>query len=182
MTSHTVARRYAHALFEVARRNDTINLVERDLGAFQQLLADNAELQHLFDSSVVSAQKKRAVLDAVLEKSGARGGEVTRLLGMLADRDRLAFLPAIGDAFAERLRQDRRIMQAEVTTAVPLADAQRSSLTTALREAVGADVTITETVDPSIIGGVVARVGSLVFDGSVTRQLERMKQQLLQER
>jgi F-type H+-transporting ATPase subunit delta len=90
-------------------------------------------------------------------------------------------LPGVTAAFDERVRQERHLLQAEVVTAVPLPDAQRTALAGALRRAAGSDLTITEKVDPSIIGGVIARVGSLVFDGSVTRQLERMKQRLLEE-
>jgi F-type H+-transporting ATPase subunit delta len=101
---------------------------------------------------------------------------------MLADRDRLALLPAVTAAFDERVRRERHVLQAEVVTAVPLPDAQRAALSGALRRAAGSELTITEKVDPAIIGGVIARVGSLVFDGSVTRQLERMKQRLLEER
>jgi F-type H+-transporting ATPase subunit delta len=100
---------------------------------------------------------------------------------MLADRDRLMLLSEVRAAFEARLRQERHVLQAEVVTAVPLPESQRDSLVAALRQAAGSDLALTERVDPAIIGGVIARVGSLVFDGSVTRQLERMKQRLLQE-
>jgi F-type H+-transporting ATPase subunit delta len=73
----------------------------------------------------------------------------------------------------------RNVVTAEVTTAVPLSDAHRTALAAALGKAVDREVTVTERVDPSIIGGVIARVGSVVFDGSVTRQIERMHETLV---
>lgn len=181
MSLHTVARRYGGALFDVARKNGTLDRAERELGAFRTLLDEHAELRRIFETPAVAPLKKRAILDQVLERAGDIDHEVRQLLRMLADRDRLALLPEIETAFQGRLRQERHVLQAEVVTAVPLPEAQRASLASALRRAAGSDLTITERVDPGIIGGVIARVGSLVFDGSVTRQLERMKQRLLEE-
>jgi F-type H+-transporting ATPase subunit delta len=177
----TIARRYAVALFDVARKAGALDRVERQFGAFNDFLNEQPELRAAFDSPAVSTQKKRAVLDAVLGKTTDIDGEVRQLLRMLADRDRLILLPEIAGAFAARLRQDRHILEAEIVTAVPLPDAQRASLNAALRRAAGSDLTMTERVDPAILGGVIARVGSLVFDGSVTRQLEKLKQRLLEE-
>jgi F-type H+-transporting ATPase subunit delta len=177
----TVARRYAGALFDVARRNHAIDRVEGHLHAFNDLLNAHADLRRVFETPAVAPQKKRAILDAVMDTAGLVDGEVRQMLRMLADRDRLMLLPAVTSAFDARVRQERHVVQAEVVTAVPLPDAQRAALSVALRRAAGSELTITEKVDPSIIGGVIARVGSLVFDGSVTRQLERMKQRLLEE-
>ena len=181
MTLRTIARRYAGALFDVARRIHTLDRAERDLHVFNEFLSAQAELRRVFEMPAVAPSKKRAILDELLARTPELDGEVPRLLRMLADRDRLMLLPGITAVFEERLRQERHVLQAEVVTAVPLPDAQRESLTAALRRAAGSDLTVTENVDPSIIGGLVARVGSLVFDGSVTRQLERMKQRLLEE-
>jgi F-type H+-transporting ATPase subunit delta len=181
MSLQAVARRYAGALFDVAHKNGTLDRAERQLGAFGQLLDQHAELRRVLETPAVSPQKKRAIVDAVVEKAGDIDTEVRQLVRMLADRDRLGLLDNIAAAFQARLRQARQILQAEVITAVPLPDVQRATLADALKRAAGSNLTITERIDPSIIGGVVARVGSLVFDGSVTRQLERMKQRLLEE-
>jgi F-type H+-transporting ATPase subunit delta len=181
MSLRTVARRYAGALFDVARRNATLDRAEQQLASFTQMLDAQPELRRVFETPAVAPQKKRAILDAVLERAGDIDHEVRRLLQMLADRDRLMLLSQIVEAFQGRLRQERHVLEAEIVTAVALPDAQRATLASALRRAAGSELTITERVDPAIIGGVVARVGSVVFDGSVTRQLERMKQRLLQE-
>jgi len=182
MSLRSVARRYAGALFDVAKKNNTLDAAERQMGAFSDLLGGHPELRRVLETPAIAASKKRAIVDALLEKGTGIDGEVLRLLRMLADRDRLGLLPEIVSGFGDRLRQERKVLRAEIVTAVPLPETQRASLGAALRRATGSELMLTEKVDPSIIGGVVARVGSLVFDGSVTRQLERMKQQLLEEK
>ena len=182
MSLRTVARRYAGALFDVAKKKNTLDVVEQQMHAVGELLDSHSELRRVFETPAVGAPKKRAILESLLQKATDINGEVRELLRMLADRDRLTLLPQISAAFADRLRQERHVLPAEIVTAVPLPDPQRASLGAALRRATGSELIMTERVDPSIIGGVVARVGSLVFDGSVTGQLERMKQQLLEQK
>src|SRR5690606_29200088 len=104
---------------------------------------------------------------------------VARPLALLADRVRLALVPQIARAYAERLMDHRQIVRADVTTAVPLDEAKTAAMADALGRATGRKVLIDARVDPSILGGVVARVGSVVYDGSVARQLDRMKEQLV---
>lgn len=181
MTLNAIARRYAAALFNVVRKTNAIDRAEQELRALGDLVASHDDLRRVFETPMVPAPKKRAIVDAVLAASGGVSGEVRRLLEMLADRDRLIVLPALVSAFGERAMQSRNEVAAEVTTAVPLGDAKRASLAAALGRATGGAVTMTETVDPSIIGGVIAKVGSVVFDGSVTRQLTRMREQLRSE-
>ena len=101
---------------------------------------------------------------------------------MLADRDRLSLVPAIGVAYHDRLMAYRRVIRAEITTAAPLADTRVQQLKDALAQATGRDVTLTTAVNPAIIGGVVARVGSTVYDGSLATQLAKMRARLWERR
>ena len=181
MTPQGVARRYAAALFDVAAKAQVLDAVERDLSAVVQLTLSHDELRRLFETAGVPPQKKRAVVDALLGAAGLVQVEVARLLRLLADRDRLMLLADIGAAFAERMMDARRLVAAEVVTAAPLGEARTAVLAEALGQATGRTVTLTERVDPSIIGGVIAKVGSVVFDGSVTRQIERMRERLRSE-
>jgi F-type H+-transporting ATPase subunit delta len=178
VTDKGTARRYAGALFEVVSKSGDPARAGRDLKAVSTLFSDHADLQRALTSPAVPASRKRAVLVSVLQAAGGVGPEVTRMLELMAERDRLALVADTAAAFDERTREADRVVPAEVVTAVPLSDAQRASLQAAIAKAAGLDVALSARVDPAIIGGVVARVGSIVFDGSVTRQLERLKQQL----
>jgi F-type H+-transporting ATPase subunit delta len=181
MTPRSLARRYAGALFDVVQKNGTVEAAGRDLGAMVELVAGHESLRTVFQSSGVPPQKKRGVLEAILAASGPVAGEVRRLLLLLADRDRLALLTDIAGEFAARAMAARRVLPADIVTAVPLGDARRAAVAQALSRASGCEVTVHERVDPSIIGGIIARVGSVVYDGSVTRQLEKMRHRLLND-
>jgi F-type H+-transporting ATPase subunit delta len=131
------------------------------------------------ETPAIPAYKKRAVLESVLDAAGDLDPEVRRLLLLLADRDRLMTLPHLSRFFNARVMLKNRVVAADVVTAVPLGDDRRAALTSALGGATGGTVQLTERVDPSIIGGLVARVGGVVYDGSVTGQLDRMRARLL---
>jgi F-type H+-transporting ATPase subunit delta len=182
MTSHAVARRYAAALFDVTKRSGGPDRARTDVAAIAGLLAGNDELRNVLESPAVPAQKKRAIVAAILAAAPGIGAEVGRLLVMLADRDRLALVGALAKAFDECVMREQRVVDATITTAVPIAADRQAALAAALGKAVGVEashVRIDMAIDLSIIGGVVARVGSLVYDGSVRRQLEKMKSRLI---
>lgn len=182
MTLRTIARRYAHALFDVTNKNRTVDRAEADLNAFRDLVTGHQQLRRALESPAVPVQRKQAIVDALWAAAKGESEDVRRLLHVLAERDRFVLLNDIAEMFSERVLQARRIVAAEVVTAVPLAEDQRGRLREALGKVTGADLRVTERVDPSLVGGVVARVGSVVFDGSVTHQLERLKQQLMAEK
>jgi F-type H+-transporting ATPase subunit delta len=179
MSARSAARRYAAVLFEVVNHAGDVSRAERDLNAFIELMSGHAQLQAVLTSPPVPAAKKHAVLAQVLDAAGEMTVEVRRLLLMLADRDRLASLTDVAQAFTARVMAHQKIMDAQIVTAAPLPDAQRASLTQALSAASGADVRLQESVNPDMVGGIVARVGSVVYDASLTRQLEKMRQRLL---
>jgi F-type H+-transporting ATPase subunit delta len=184
MTFRAIARRYAGALFDVGHQRGTLDRLEDELRTLRDLVASNRDLKKLFESALIAPQKKRAVVDALVHLINAAdglSGEMQRLLQLLADRDRLHLVDEIAEIFEERLMAHRREVRAELTSAIPLQDAARHSLTKALSHATGGRVTLTEKVDQSMIGGVTARVGSVVFDGSVTTHLERLRQRLRQQ-
>jgi F-type H+-transporting ATPase subunit delta len=181
MTPRSLARRYAGALFDVVQKGGTVEAADRDLAAIAELIAGHEPLRKVFQSSGVPPHKKRAVLEAILAASGEVTGEVRRLLLLLADRNRLGLVPEIAGTFAERAMAARRVVSADLVTSAPLGDARRAAVAEALGRASGCEVTLRERVDPSIIGGIVARIGSVVYDGSVTRQLEKMRQRLLRD-
>ena len=181
MTSRAAAIRYARALFDVASKEADVQQVGRDLDAFARLVAGNAQLERVFVNPAIPAPRKRALVKELLSKGGAVAAPVAKLLEMLAERDRLALLPELATAYRERLMEHARIVRAEVVTAVDLPADRVAALRQGLAAATGRQVQLENRVDPSIIGGAITRIGSTVYDGSVTRQLERMKEALTQK-
>ena len=179
MTPNAAARQYANALFHVAAKNGTVARVGRDLADVAALVNGHADLKKVLFTPTVPMSKKRALVGAILDAAGDVSVEARRVLELLADRDRLMVIDDLVQAFTERSMLEDRAVIAEVTTAAPLDDSPKAALVAALGKAVGRTVTVNERVDPAIIGGVVARVGSLVFDGSVARQLARMRAKLV---
>jgi F-type H+-transporting ATPase subunit delta len=178
VTARALARRYAQALFDVTRRTGAERRAADDLRPLADAIASHAELRQVFETPTVPVQKKTAIVEALLAAAGDVTVEVRRLMLMLAERDRLMLVPDLAAAYAELALASERIMPADVVTAAPLDEASRAALVEALGRATGAEIRMTERVDPEIIGGMVARVGSVVFDASLTHQLERLRQSL----
>lgn len=179
MSAHSLARRYATALFDVATPAGTAERAGRDLAALAALISEHEDLAKVFEAPAIPASVKTAMMTALLNAAGEVSVEVKRLMLLLAERGRLNLLSDVAASYAEAMMHARRVVQAEVVSAVPLSDASRAALTAALGRATGSEIKMTERVDAAILGGVVARVGSVVFDGSVTRQLERLRDQLM---
>ena len=179
MTSQGAAVRYARALFDVtqAEGKDLIQ-TERDLSDFAQVISGNEPLQRALTNPAIPASRKAAVIQQLIARAGTLQPAVAKLLLVLAERDRLAIVPDVAQAFVNRLMDHQKVVRAEIVTAVPLAPERLTSLTEELKRATGRNVQVATRVDESIIGGAVARIGSTVYDGSITRQLERMKETL----
>ena len=179
MSVRSAARRYAAVLFEVVQAKGDLAKAEDELNAFVALVEGHAELRTVLAHPAIAALKKRELVEQILNGFPNHSGEVRRLLLMLAERDRLGSVGEVAAAYTELLMAHRKVMHAQVVTASALPVGQRAALAQALSSAVGAEVRLKESVDPSIMGGIVARVGSVVYDASLARQLEKMRQQLL---
>jgi len=179
MSARSASRRYAGVLFEVVQKSGDLAKVETELNAFVALLDGNSELQAVLADPAIAKPAKHAVLEQILNTATGLSGEVRRLLLMLADRGRLGIVRDVASAYGARLMVHRNIVQAQITTATTLPDSKRDALAKALSAAASADVRLQEKLDPAIMGGIIARVGSVVYDASLTRQLEKMRQQLL---
>jgi F-type H+-transporting ATPase subunit delta len=178
MTSKTAAIRYARALFDVARQEHAdLAAIERELAGVTDLFEREPTLKKVLLNPAVPVPRKRA---AMIELTGlARTSSILgKLLVLLAERDRLILLPDLLASYRQRLADHLKVVRAEVTTATPLPAQQADAIGRRLAAVTGRTVTIETRVDPAIIGGLVARVGGTVYDASVTRQLEKMKQRL----
>jgi F-type H+-transporting ATPase subunit delta len=180
MLSRASASRYARALFDVALKESDPAQAERDLSAFANLMSSNPELHSALTNPGVPVAGKRAVTEALtlrLEVSSP----VRKLLALLAERDRLSLVPDLLAVYRERLMDHQQIVRAEVTTAAPLSAERAAQIEQRLAQATGRRVDVTTSVDPTIIGGIIARIGSTVYDGSVATQLSKIRQRLTQQ-
>lgn len=182
MTSGAAAGRYARALFEVvaAESPAMLDAAQSDLQSFTDLFSGNDALSGVAANPAIPVAKKTALAKALVERAGAVAPPVGKLIVLLASRDRLVLLPEIARAFRARVMDYQKIIRGDVTTATPLAAETLRALEQGLQRATGRTVVLEARVDPSIIGGAVTRLGSTVYDGSVTTQLEKMKQALIE--
>lgn len=178
MTSRASATRYARALFDVAKKEADVQLAGRELSGFASLVAGNEMLSRTLTNPAIPVQRKRAVVEQLLARVGPLSPVVSKLLLLLADRDRLVVLPELASAYEARLMEEAQVVRAHVTTAIELPGERVNALRDGLARATGRQVQLEARVDPSIIGGAVARIGSTVYDGSVTTQLQKVKDRL----
>lgn len=180
MTARAVATRYARALFDVTLKEGDLQQVGRDLAGFSELIASNETLGRALTNPAIPVQKKRAVVKELTGRAETLSPIVSKLLVLLADRDRLALLPEIVRAYENRVMDHAQVVRAELVTAIALPSERLQALQQGLARATGRRVQMDSRIDPSILGGAIARVGSTVYDGSVTTQLARLKQRLME--
>ena len=181
MTSGAAAGRYARALFDVSRKEGAnLEQVQQDLQQFADLYQQHPGLQNTLANPAIPASKKHAVAKALIERAAPIAPTVAKLIVLLADRDRAVLLPEIARAFGNRVMDHLKIIRGEITTAFEIAPDRVRALEQGLQQATGHKVILDARVDPTIIGGVVTRLGSTVYDGSVTTQLQKIKQSLIE--
>ena len=179
MTSRAAAARYARALFDVARAEGIdLERVHSQLSEFADVVHGHDALQRALTNPAVPAPRTRAVVEDLLARAGDLLPPVAKLLLLLADRDRLVLLPELADAYRNRLMDYQNVVRAEVVTAEALPEDRVAALRNGLARATGRQVQLRTRVNPDILGGAVARIGGTVYDGSITRQLEKMREAL----
>jgi F-type H+-transporting ATPase subunit delta len=169
-----VSGRYATALFELARDEKSIDAVLADLNKFDALLNDSVDLKRLVRSPVFSAEVQMRALDAVLEKVGISGTSAKFLRVLTANR-RLFAVSDVIRAFRALVANFKGEATAEVTVAEQLNDRNLDALKSALKSVTGKDVALNVKVDPSIIGGLVVKLGSRMVDSSLRTKLNSIK-------
>lgn len=177
--SRAAASRYARALLDVAAKESDINRVARELQQFAALVSGNEELRQALSPRVPT--HARAGLVRALTEKLQLAPPLAKTLVLMAGRGRLDLLDDLAAVYQENLLAHENIVPATVTSAVPLSEEEKAALAAGLSKATGARVQIDVDVDPGLIGGLVARVGSTVYDGSIRTQLQKMKQQLVEQ-
>jgi len=169
----SLSGRYATALFELARDSKTIDAVEASLANVRAALEQSEEFGRLVASPLVSRQDAARAVAATADALGV-DGTTRNFLGVLADNRRLAQLPAIIRAFRALAANHRGETTAEVTSAHPLSAAQVDALKQQLRTRIGRDVAIDLSVDPTLLGGLVVKIGSQMIDSSIKTRLNTL--------
>ena len=172
----STARRYAQALYQEAAAQGVTDAVDADVQILGETMDDSRELKLLFESPVISRDKKEAVLNRLFE--GRVGELTTRFLALLVSKQREALVPDVVAAY-RALRDEREgVVEAEVRTAQPLSSDEADRLKAGLEARVGKTVRMRIKMQPDLIGGLVVRVGDTVYDRSVRHQLEQLREQL----
>jgi F-type H+-transporting ATPase subunit delta len=169
-----IAKRYAAALFELADEKGALDAVAGDLGALKAMLAGSEDLRRLVLSPMLSRRQQAAAIDAILER--AKAHQITRNFAALAASNRRLFaLGLMIDSYLAALAARRGEVTAEVTAANALSEAQTKTLTETLKKLAGAKVTIDFKIDREILGGLIVKLGSKLFDSSLKTKLRRLE-------
>jgi F-type H+-transporting ATPase subunit delta len=177
MIMGSIARRYAKALFGLAVEAGRVEAWATALLALQQVIEGSPDLQDVLSNPVYSKEQRRAIVEK-LASALSLDAAPRDLLFLLGDRNRLVYLSGIVTVFRDLSDAHLGRIRAKVTSAVKLEDGAAQAIAEKLSQSTQAKVLLERAVDPAILGGVVAQVGSLVYDGSVRTQLEDLRQQL----
>jgi F-type H+-transporting ATPase subunit delta len=169
-----VAGRYASALFDLAREQNELDAVDQDLGKFQAMLDQSPDLSRLVKSPAFAAEEQERALGAVMDWASI-GATTGNFLRVVTRNRRLFAADEMIKGFRQQLALHRGEMVAEVQSAMPLNDGQLAALKDSLKASFGKDVRLNAKVDPSLLGGLVVKVGSRMFDSSLRTKLMNLK-------
>lgn len=172
------ANRYAKALFDVALQEKAdLAQIDRDLEVLAEVMRDHHDMLQEATRHGIPDGVREGVIGAIADKLGS-AQPLRKMLLMLAASHKLNLVPGMAAAFRSRLHAHQNVVRADVTSASPLSPEQTKALADSLGKVTGKNVDLSVTVDPALMGGVVATIGSTVYDGSVRTQLQRMRAEL----
>ena len=177
MVTGSLARRYARAILEIGTANKNLDKLGSDLRALAKAMHDSAELVTALINPAIRRADRRRVLDELLKRVGATQ-QIRNLVYLLLDGERLSSLEAISREVDAMIEARSGRISAEVTSARPLEAGELTQITAALEKLSGKQVNITRHEDPSLLGGVVAKLGDTVYDGSLRTQLRTLRDEL----
>jgi len=178
MSLRTSATRYARALFDIAVQESDPVRIGSELESVVSALRDNRELNHALSSPQIPPASRIGIVRTLAQRANL-APPLAKLLVMLAERGRLELLPDLLAVYRERLLAHQNIVQASVRSAATLSSETLQTLQRRLSDATGKHVQLAADVDPDLIGGIVTRIGSTVYDGSIRTQLHKLEQQLV---
>ncbi len=177
MTSLIVAKRYARALLEIGKEDGNMEQYGRELASVASLLADSEELEQVLANPAIAFEDRSRLLNTFLDKLGL-SPIVNNFFRLLMDRGRISAARDISAVYSRLVDEEKGITRAEVVSAAPLAENEVERLKEVLAKLAGSEVVVEIKEDSSLIGGVRAKIGDLVLDGSIKTQLETLKDSL----
>ncbi len=176
--SSVVARRYAKALIDLAASEGIVDRIEQNLGRTVRTIVEDRKLKNFFFNPVYKAEDKRKLLDMVIKEMEI-SGLLKKFLILLIEKDRMPDIEAVYAEYVHLSNALNNRAEAEVRTAVPLSEGAREKLRAKLETLTGKNIYLKVEEDPSLIGGIVTRIGSIVYDGSIRSQIMRLKDQII---
>lgn len=177
MSVVTVARRYAEAMVDVAISRNEVESIDNELRVFAETMNASRELYNAFASPIVSPADKLSLLNALISRLNS-GQMTANLLRTMLKHYRLHYVAEVYEQFRRKMNERKGLIVAEVATAVQVGASEQARLGRTLEQMTGKQVEFKFNTDPSLIGGVVTRIGSVVYDGSVRTQLQVIKERL----
>jgi len=177
LSSQTVARRYASALADVVIEKGESELVRAELSLWAKMILENPALLEAFSNPTVGYEHKKGILSELITRINVRPTTANFLRTLLRNQ-RLADLPQVNAKLAEILDERGGVVSAEILSARPVSDSAKSLLEEKLGELTGKKPRLTYRTDESLLGGIVTRIGSTIYDGSVSDQLRRLREEL----
>jgi F-type H+-transporting ATPase subunit delta len=175
----SIPRRYAKALFNLAVEQDKVAAWAASLVALKQAVESSEELRDVLVNPIYTKEQRRAIAGKIVAALKLEQ-EPASLLYLLGDRNRLAYLGGVVEAFSALADEKMGRLRAQITSAAPLEQGAAKNLAEMLARATKAEVILDRAVDPGLLGGVVAQVGRLTYDGSIRTQLEDLRRSLKQ--
>lgn len=173
-----VARRYATALADVVTKSGEAQEVQKELTAWSEMMQSNEQLLEVFRNPTIPYDQKRKVLNTLITRTRVRP-TTANFLQVLLQNQRLAELGEVNKRFAQILDERSGVVSAQVTTVRPVPQASQEALRAKLATMTGKKVNLNFTTDEELIGGIVTRIGSTIYDGSVRNQLQQVKERLV---
>ena len=177
MIAGSLARRYARALLDIGKEEGQVRRSLSEVEEFSKILADSAELREAMESTYISRQVKRTALESLLSSTSYLP-TTKSFLSLLVEKGRMNVLPAILVELRSMVEEYEGIERALVTAPMELSAPQKDLLRAVLEKRTGKKILLEESIDPFVIGGMIVRVGSTVYDGSVRTQIQQIRQNL----
>ena len=177
MSSQTVARRYAAALADVVTERGEAIEVQKELASWEKMISENRALLEAFSNPTVAYEQKGKVLNELIARTKVRS-TTANFLRVLLKNQRIAELPQVNAKFAQILDERAGVISARIVSARPVSEKNKALLEDRLAGLTGKKPSLTFEIDESLLGGVVTRIGSTIYDGSVRNQLRRLREEL----